>query len=408
MRNFDMVIRSGRLRGAEGLHDVGISQGRIAALSEKVDGAGDVEIDASGRLVTGSFVIAHLHLDKVMTGGMVSSRVLESYQEMSVGGATSAVDLAAEVKERYDEGEIEERARRVLENARSHGVTHVRAFADVDTRAELKGVKPLLKLRDEFGGSIDLQVVAFPQQGILRDPGSEALLWKSMEMGADVMGGIPWIERTNRNAERHIDIAFGIAREFGKDVAMLVDDAGDPDLRTLEYLALRTIQEGYLGRVAACHARAMALYDETYFRELTALLKRAELGVVTNPHTGPLHVRVRDLLDAGIPVALGQDDVYDTYYPYGRCNMLEVAFLASHLLWMMTPTDMEILYDMITTHPANVMGLDDYGLHVGARANLVVLNARSVREALTHQSTPAYVVSHGSLVAQTDVQGKNR
>jgi len=127
---------------------------------------------------------------------------------------------------------------------------------------------------------------------------------------------------------------------------------------------VKTIKEGWIDRVVACHARSTALYDEIYHRELVAMLKQVGMGVVTDPHTGPLHVRARDLLDAGINVALGQDDVNDAYYPYGRCKMLEVAFLASHLLWMMTPKDRETLYEMITINPAKMLHVKDYGLTV--------------------------------------------
>jgi cytosine deaminase len=182
---------------------------------------------------------------------------------------------------------------------------------------------------------------------------------------------------------------------------MLTDDSGDPELRTTEYLANCAIRNGWIGRVAACHARATALYNEVYHRKLCALLKKAEVGVVSDPHTGPLHVRVKDLLNAGVTVALGQDDVYDAYYTYGRCNMLEVAFLASHLLWMMTPHDRELLYDMITVNPANVMKIKGYGLSAGNPADFVILNATDLREAFAYHSEPLYVIRNGSIRCQT-------
>ena len=138
-------------------------------------------------------------------------------------------------------------------------------------------------------------------------------------------------------------------------------------------------------------------YNEVYHRKLCALLKKADAGVVSDPHTGPLHVRVKDLLDAGITVALGQDDVYDAYYTYGRCNMLEVAFLGSHLLWMMTPQDRELLYDMITVNPAKIMRIRGYGLSEGNPANLVVLSAGDLREALAYHSEPLYVIRNGTV-----------
>jgi len=307
------------------------------------------------------------------------------------------------VKEHYVESEILERVRHVLTDAEYYGVSHVRAFADVDTKAKLIGVKALLKARDEFKSQVDIQIVAFPQDGIIREPGAEELLYKSMDLGADLVGGIPWIELTEEDSKKHIDIAFEIAKKYDADVAMLTDDAGDPELRTTEYLAKSAMKNGWEGRVTACHARATALYNDVYHRKFAALLKKAGVGIVTDPHTGPLHVRVKELLNAGVTVALSQDDVYDAYYPYGRCNMLEIAFLAAHLLWMTSNRDREILYDMITKNPANIMGIDDYGLANGNAADLVILNAQDLRTALTYHTEPLYVIRNGMVTCETRV-----
>jgi cytosine deaminase len=163
-------------------------------------------------------------------------------------------------------------------------------------------------------------------------------------------------------------------------------------------MALETIKRGWHGRSLAHHARAMALYPKPYFQKLAALLKKAEMGVVSDPHTGPLHARVRELLEEDVLVCLGQDDISDAYYPYGRSNMLEVAFLVSHLLWMTSAAEMETLYNMITTRAAQAMGIRDFELKVGAPAHLVVLNQPNVLEALRHHERPAHVISHGHLV----------
>jgi len=216
-----------------------------------------------------------------------------------------------------------------------------------------------------------------------------------MEVGADVVGGIPWIEYTDEDAQRHIDLMFDLAKRYDKDISMLIDDAGDPGLRTLEMLAVKTIREGWEGRVMVHHARAMQLYPEPYFRKIVALLKSAGIGVVSDPQTGPLHARVRDLYDEGIGIALGQDDIADAYYPFGRNNMLEVAFLSAHLLWMTTFEEMEILYDLITTRAAQAMSLIDFELKEGNRANLVVLDAESVWGALATHEAPLHVIKDG-------------
>jgi cytosine deaminase len=398
--NWGLVIRNALLRSGKTC-EIGIAEGRVQEISEKVKGSSKQEVDAQGKLVTETFVIAHLHLDKVMTGSFAEEAALRQYQESSMAGAMSAIEMASKVKEHYVESEIMDRVRKVLVEAEYHGVSHIRAFADVDTKARLAGVSALLKIREEFKNRIGIQVVAFPQDGIIREPGTEELLYKSMDLGADIVGGIPWIEYTDEDSKKHIDIAFEIAKKYNADIAMLTDDAGDPELRTTEYLASSAIRNEWTGRVAACHARATALYSEVYHRKLCALLKKAEVGVVSDPHTGPLHVRVKDLLSAGVTVALGQDDVYDAYYVYGRCNMLEVAFLASHLLWMMTPHDRELLYDMITVNPANIMKIKGYGLSAGNPADFVILNATDLREALAYHSEPLYVIRNGAVRCET-------
>jgi len=398
---FDILIRRARLRGRSGgLFDIGITGGRIAAIEGHIDAEARIEIEAQGNLVTESYVNPHLHLCKVYTLQMMDEEALKDYHGEGMGKAMTAIELAARVKERYDESWIIGNVRKALREAARFGTTHIRAFADVDTKARLEGIKALVRAREEFKGVVDVQVVAFPQDGVVREPGAADLVRQAMDLGADVVGGIPWIEYTDAAAQQHIDEMFKIAKEYDKPISMLVDDAGDPGLRTLEMLAVRAIKEGWHGRSLAHHARAMELYPKPYFQKVAALLKQAQMGVVSDPHTGPLHARVKELLEEGALVCLGQDDISDAYYPYGRNNMLEVAFLASHLLWMTTRAEMEKLYDMVTIDAAQAMGLTDYGLEVGKTAHLVVLNQPDVLEALRHHEAPAHVISHGRLVEE--------
>ncbi len=402
---YDIVIRNAKTRKLEGLVDIGILDGKIKTIKEKVDEKGSIEIDAKGKLVTESFVNAHLHLCKVYTLMMMTEEALKDYHGEDMGKAMTAIELAAKIKERYDEKWILPNVRRALKLAALNGVTHIRAFADVDSKAKLEGIKALIKAREEFKGIVDVQVVAFPQDGVVREPGAYELVREAMKMGADVVGGIPWIEFTEEDEQEHIDKMFEIAKEFDKPVSMLVDDAGDPGLRTLEMLAIKAIKEGWEGRVLAHHARAMALYPKPYFMKLVAILKKAKMGVISDPHTGPLHARVKEMIEEGALVALGQDDISDAYYPYGRNNMLEVAFLSSHILWMTTSEDMEKLYDMITVDAAKAMGIKNFGLKEGNDAHLVILKEENVLEALRNHDEPAYVISHGKLVDKEKFRG---
>ena len=395
----DMIIKNARLRKrGKDLFTIAIDKGII---KEIVAGDSDCNyvstevIDAKGCLVTESFVNGHLHLCKVYTLEMVGQDALNSYHTGGMGGAMTAIEQAARVKDNYDEKWIIENVRKACDLALKYGNTHIRAFADVDPKAKLEGVKALLKARDEYKGRVDLQVVAFPQDGVVRDPGAEEYIEKALELGADVVGGIPWIEYTPKDEQEHIDRMFALAKKYNKDVSMLVDDVGDPGERTLEMMIAKTLEMGWQGRVTAQHCRAVALYQENHFRKLVALLKKADIGLVSDPQTGPLHARVADLYNAGINVALGQDDIADAYYPFGRNNMLEVAFLAVHLLWMTTFEGMEMIYDMITTNAARAMGIKGHVLEVGGTADLVVLNAEDVYHAIWEHEAPAYVIRNG-------------
>jgi cytosine deaminase len=378
--------------------EIGIKDGRVAAIAPRLEGKGATEIDAGGNLVTESFVNPHLHLCKVWTLPMMEEEALKAYQGDGMGQALSGIELASKIKEKYAESWIVENARRAVALAALHGNLHIRALADVDGKARLEGVRALIRVRDEFRGIVDLQVVAFAQDGIVREPGARELMHQAMTLGADVVGGIPWIEFTDADAAEHVRICFDLAQEFGKDVSMLLDDAGDPDLRTLEMMATEAIKRGWQGRALAHHCRAMSLYPMPYVQRLARVLRAAGVAVVTDPHTGPLHARVKELLAEDICVCLGQDDISDAYYPFGRNNMLEVAFLASHLLWMMTRQDVGKLYDMITVEPAKAMNLRAFGLTVGSPASLVVLDQPDEVEALRYHGSPAYVISNGKLV----------
>jgi cytosine deaminase len=329
---------------------------------------------------------------------MMDEAAMGAYTDGSMGGAMTAIELAAEVKRQYDESWIIENVRKALNLAVKFGNTHIRAFADTDTKAKLEGVKALLKAREEYKDRIKVEVVAFPQDGVVRDPGAEEYIEEAIKLGADVVGGIPWIEYTDADAQEHIDRMFAIAMKYDKPISMLIDDAGDPTLKSLEMLAVTTIKNGWEGRVTAQHSRAMALYPEPYYRKIEYLLKRAQIGVVSDPQTGPLYARVKDLYKAGVRIALGQDDIADAYYPFGRNNMLEVAFLAAHLMWMNSRAEMEILYDLITTNAAQALGEDNHRLKEGGNADLVVLNAESVWESIWNHEAPLHVIKSGKEV----------
>jgi len=403
---YDILIKNAQLRRKKGLWNIAIEKGVIQKITKTpIKARASKVINASGNLVTESYVNTHLHLCKVYTLEMMDSKALNAYHGADMGGAMTAIELAARVKDNYDEKWIIPNVRKALKLAALNGNLHIRAFADVDSKAKLIGLKALLKCRDEFKGIVNVQVVAFPQDGVVRDPGTVDLMKEAMDLGADVVGGIPWIEFTEKDEQIHIDEMMKLAIAYDKDISMLVDDAGDATLKTLEMLAVRTLEEGRIGRSLAHHARAMCLYPTPYFKKIAALMRQAGMGVVSDPHTGPLHARVKELLEEGNLVCLGQDDISDAYYPYGRNNMLEIAFLASHLLWMTTFPEMETLYDLISVNAAKCINVPKFGLKEKNTANLVVLDAKTVCEAFRYHAAPTHVISHGNLVNVDKLKG---
>jgi cytosine deaminase len=395
----DLVIGKARLRGREGTFWIGVIGTRIVEISEK-QLEGVTLIDADGALVTESFVNAHMHLDKVYTLDLLGDSAITAYTGSTMGDSMAAIEQAAAVKAHYTEPLVEANARKCVIEGLRHGVRHILAFADVDTSAQLKGIRPLLRLREEFAGMVDLHVVAFPQQGLLRDRGAYDLVRDAVALGADYVGGIPWIEYTDADAAEHVDRLCVLAAERNLRVAMLVDDAGDPSLRTTEMLATAMIRNGLQGKGVANHARALGGYPRPSLLRLARLAKEAQLGFVSDPHTGPLHLPVLDLMAQGLSVALGQDDCEDAYYPFGRQNMLEIAFLAAHILGAVAGEPLERMLDAVTTQAAQVLGLTGHRLEVGGNADLVVLDGDNAREVVARHSPPRYVIASGCLVVE--------
>jgi len=404
----DLIIRQARRRGDAAPCDIAIDAGTIAAVEPRVSGRASREIDAGGRLVTPPLVNPHVHLDKALLGDVMRPNRSQTLPE--------AIEITWDFKRAYTEADIVERAGAVIEMAVREGTLAVRAFADVDTVGGLMPVRGLLAARERYRHLVTMEVVAFPQEGILRDPGTEALLREAMALGADVVGGLPWYEMTDEEARRHIDIVFAIARERDADVHMLVDDTDDANSRSLEYLAVATRREGWGGRVSASHCGALAAYNPTYAAKVIGLVKEAGITIVSNPHISlvlagrrdaePVRrgiTRVRELVQAGVNVASGQDDVNDPYYPFGRASQLEVALFMAHTAHLTYPDELETVFDMVTVNAARAMRLPRYGLAPGDAGDLLVWDAGNVKEALTRQRPPASVIRGGAVVARTTI-----
>jgi cytosine deaminase len=393
----DLVVTEARLRSGD-VVDLFCADGVVTALAPAGERAAppDAErVDAAGGLVTEPFVDAHLHLDKVRTLPLIGDAALQAYTAAGMADSAHGIDLARAVKQHYRPETLLPPIRQALADGLRNGVLHLQAFADVDTAAGLVGVQAVLAAREEFRGRVDVTVVAFPQDGVLRDPGAAELVEQAMALGADVVGGIPWIEATSADQEAHVEWACALAARLGRRVAMLTDDAPDPAYDTTRMLAEALRRHGLAGRGVACHARAVGHYEPARRDALLDLAREVGLGLVSDPHTGSVALPVERALERGVAVALGQDDIEDAYYPFGRHNLLEVAFLAAHLLDMRSAPQLEVLVDLVTASAARVLGLADYGLRIGGPADLLVHEATRTVDLLARHAPPRAVIRAG-------------
>ncbi len=408
----DLAIRNAQVRGAADPVDLFIAGGRFVD-GDCVDSTRAQTIDAAGRLCIAGFVEPHIHLDKVL--------LAESVPVNRSGSLDEAIEILGARKQNYDAGEIAERAGRIVTLAIANGVTRMRTHIDVDSVCGLTPLEALVDVCQRFADVIDLQIVAFPQLGILKDPGTEKLLRQAMERGADVIGGMPFNEATPADSREHIRIAFDIARAHDADVDMHIDETDDPNARTLEMLCEATIENGWQGRVTAGHTCALAAYDDAYAERVIDLVAEAGLHMITNPATnlmlqgrGDAHpkrrgiTRVMELLATGVNVSFGQDNLRDMFYPFGRDDPLELAWLAAHAAHMSQPDEIEAVFAMATVNGARVLGLTDYGTEPGCAGDLVILDARSAAEAITTRADRRYVIKRGRVVAETATRTKYR
>jgi cytosine deaminase len=403
------IIRNVRLRGREDAVDVAIEGELIAAVEPSLEASAEREYDGRGNLLLPGLVNAHQHLDKTMLGDVMRPNRSQTLQE--------AIHITWDHKRSYTSEEIANRAVPVVEAAIRHGTTALRAFADVGTIGGLVPVQAVLEIKRRFAGLITMDVVAFPQEAIIRDPGTQELMEQAMELGADVVGGLPWYERLDRHVHEHVDFCLELAQRTGKDVHMLADDTDDPTSRSLEYLAVRTIETGYQGRVTATHCGALAAYDDNHAARVIDIVREAGITICSNAQISLVLdgrgdrglirrgiTRVGELLEAGVNVITAQDDVNDPYYPFGKPDQLEVAQYMAHVAQLTYPPQLETVLDMVTVNAARAMRLKGYGTEPGDRADLVLVDAPTVHEALRLTPPRRLVFSGGHLVAESRIE----
>src|SRR3984957_19880281 len=401
----DILIKNVAVWNSDGLRDLAIAGGRFVAVPQNATEISALVLDAGGRIAVPGFVEPHIHLDKAL----ISERA-----PFNVSGTlTEAIEILWEIKRNYTVEEIAERASRVRARAIDNGVSRLRSHVDVDPIGGTRPAEGVIRARERFGDLIDIQIVAFPQEGIVKSPGTEALMREVMKLGVDVVGGMPFNEASPQDSRRHIEIVFDIARQFDADIDMHVDETDDPSARTLEVLAELTIVNGWQGRVTAGHTCALASYPRDYADHVIAQLKKAGINMIANPATnlmlqGRLDdypkrrgvTQVKELLAAGVNVACGQDCVHDTFYPFGQNDPLEIAFLLCHASQMSQPAEILAAMDMVTGNGAKALRVPDFRVAVGSVADLVVLDARNAREAFATRAPRRWVIRKGRLIAE--------
>src|SRR2546428_261650 len=397
----DLLLRGARLPGEMETRDIGIKDGLISELEPEARNS----IELGGALVTPALVEPHIHLDAVLTVG--EPRHNES------GSLFEGIAIWADRVKQLTVEDVKQRVRTVLRWQLANGVQFVRSHVDV-CDPELRAVRALTELRKEIGDQITLQLVAFPQQGIMSFDGGEDLMRKAIDLGVDVVGAIPHFELTREYGEMSIKFAFALAANKGLRVDVHCDETDDDQSRFVEVMAAETIRLGMQGRVTASHTTAMHSYNNAYAYKLINNLKRAQMHMVTNPldnstlqgrfDSYPIrrgHTRVKELLAAGINVCIGHDSVMDPWYPLGYADPLQAAFVLVHFAQMSGQTELETLFDMITTRPAQALGISNYGLSEGDPADLVVFAAPSEMDALRLIAPRRLVLRGGRIVART-------
>ncbi len=401
----DLVIRGATLPdGRDGI-DIAIQGERIADLGPNLDGEAGQEIDAAGCLVTPPFVDAHFHMDSTLTYG--TPRTNRS------GTLLEGIALWGELKPILTQEAIVERALTYCDWAVGQGLLAIRSHVDVcDDR--LLAVEALLDVRERVKPYLDLQLVAFPQDGYLRSPNAVANLKRALDKGVDVVGGIPHFERSMADGAASIRALCETAAERGLMVDMHCDESDDPLSRHVETLAFETKRLGLEGRVTGSHLTSMHSMDSYYVSKLIPLMAEAELRVVANPlinitlqgrhDSYPKRrgmTRVPELMDAGLTVAFGQDCVMDPWYALGAADMLDAAYMGLHVGQITGQDDMRRCFMAVTENPAVILGLESYGLAPGCYADMVVLQARDPVDAIRRRARRLQVLRRGRVIATT-------
>ena len=402
-----MLVKNIHINGREGLWQIAIEAGKIARIlpnEEQIDFSGDI-LDGEQGIVYPPFVEPHIHLDATQTAGQPNWN--------QSGTLFEGIERWAERKSLLSHEDVKSRAWKTLKWQIANGVQHVRTHVDVSDPT-LTALKAMLEVKKEVAPWVDLQIVAFPQEGILSYPNGEALLDQAMAMGADVVGGIPHFEFTREYGVESMHIAFNIARKYNKQIDIHCDEIDDEQSRFVETVAALALKYEMGDKVTASHTTAMHSYNNAYASRLFRLLKLSKIHFVANPLVN-IHLqgrfdtypkrrgvtRVKEMLKNNINVCFGHDDVFDPWYPLGTANMLQVLHMGLHVCQLMGYGQINDGLKLVTENSAKALGLQGYGVEEGNAANFIILPAENGFDAVRRQVPTRYSIRHGKVIAET-------
>ncbi|MBU5211380.1 cytosine deaminase [Bacillus sp. Gen3] len=402
-----MIIKQAKLRGKEGIWNIVVQDGKISKVTESLDDVSGHEIfDVEGALVLPPFIEPHIHLDTTLTAGEPewnkSGTLFEGIQRWS------------QRKETLTHEDVKTRSKTALKWQIAQGIQHVRTHVDV-TDPSLTALKAMLEVKEEMAPYVDIQLVAFPQEGILSYPNGIELLEESLKMGADAVGGIPHFEFTREYGVESLKKAFDLAEKYDRLVDIHCDEIDDEQSRFVEVVAKEAYERGIGARTTASHTTAMGSYNDAYTYKLFRLLKLSSINFVSNPLVN-IHLqgrfdsypkrrgltRVKELQEAGLNICFGHDDIFDPWYPLGTGNMLQVLHMGIHTAQLMGYDQIVNSIDLITNNSAKTLQIEDaYGIEEGKPANFIVLSAENEYEAIRKQATVRYSFRNGKIIAET-------
>ncbi|MCG1029360.1 cytosine deaminase [Virgibacillus halodenitrificans] len=403
-----MIIKNAALRGKQGQWDITIHEGKIESISSaKQVSVNDQEIlDVNGSLVLAPFIEPHIHLDTTLTAG-------EPEWNKS-GTLFEGIQRWAQRKETLTHEDVKTRAKKALQWQVAQGIQHVRTHVDV-TDPNLTALTAMLDVKEEMASYVDLQIVAFPQEGILSYPNGKELVEEALRMGADVVGGIPHFEFTREYGVDSMKVAFDLAEKYDRLVDIHCDEIDDEQSRFVEVVATEAYERGLGSRVTASHTTAMGSYNDAYAYKLFRLLGMSKINFVSNPLVN-IHLqgrfdtypkrrgltRVKELLEADMNVCFGHDDIFDPWYPLGTGNMLQVLHMGIHASQLMGYEQIVNSIDLITSNSAKTLHMEEtYGVEVGKPANIIVMDGMDEYEVIRKQACTLYSIRNGEIIAET-------